>query len=69
MEELLKQLVGKKIDVSCGATAIFRGKVDKVNDGVLCLVDEDLNTVFLAIEKIASVSECKENAGRPGFIG
>ncbi len=69
MEELLKKLVGKRIDISCGSTAIFRGRVEKVNDGVLFLVDEDANTVFLAIEKIASVSECKDNSGRPGFIG
>lgn len=69
MEELLKQFVGKKIDVSCGATAIFRGTVQKVQDGVLFLVDEEAGGVFLTIDKIASVCECKDNSGRPGFVG
>lgn len=69
MEELLKQFVGKKIDVSCGATAVFRGLVKDVKGGVLFLVDEDDRAVFLAVEKIASVWECKDNSGRPGFIG
>lgn len=69
MEELLKQFVGKKIDVSCGAAAVFRGRVDAVKDGVVYLVDDDDRNVFLAVEKIASVCECKDNSGKPGFIG
>lgn len=69
MEELLRQFVGKKIDVSCGSSAIFRGRVQDVKAGVLSLVDEDARTVFVAIEKIASVCECSDTTGRPGFIG
>ena len=69
MEELLRQFVGKKIDVSIGTTAVFRGRVQDASGGVVALVDDDERTIFLAIEKIASVCECKDNAGRPGFIG
>jgi hypothetical protein len=69
MEELLKQFVGKKIDVSCGGSAVYRGRVQDVRDGVLFLVDEDERAIYLSIGKIASVCECKDNAGRPGFVG
>ena len=61
--------MGKKIDVSLGATAVFRGSVKHVNEGILSLVDEDDRDIFIAVEKIASVCECKDNAGRPGFVG
>ena len=69
MEELLKQFVGKKIDVSCGGAAVFRGSVKGARDGILSLVDEDERDIFIAAEKIASVCECKDNSGRPGFVG
>ena len=32
MEELLKQLMGKKIDVTCGTNAAFRGDVIDVKE-------------------------------------
>ena len=41
MEELLNQLLGKKIDVTCGTNATFRGDVVDVKAGVLYLRDED----------------------------
>lgn len=69
MEELLKQFIGKKIDVSCGGAAVFRGGVKDVGKGILSLVDEDDREVFIAVEKIASFCECKDNSGRPGFVG
>lgn len=69
MEELLRKFVGKKIDVSCGSSAVFRGSVEEVNAGVLYLLDEDDRKVFLAVDKIASVCECSDSGGRPGFIG
>ena len=69
MEELLKQFVGKRIDVSCGSTAVFRGLVKDVRDGILSLVNEDERDVFIAVDKIASVCECKDNSVRPGFVG
>ncbi len=69
MEELLKSLMGKKVDISCGASAAFRGDVVDVKDGVLYLRDEDEKVAYVAIDKIALISEVKENANRPGFLG
>jgi hypothetical protein len=69
MEELIKRLTGKKIDVSCGSGAILRGEVVEVRDGVLFLRDEDEKSAYVAIDKIATVYECSDAVTRPGFIG
>jgi hypothetical protein len=69
MEELLRQLRGKKIDVTCGTNAAFRGDVVDVKDGVLFLRDEDEKVAYVAIDKIAVIYEVTEHATRPGFIG
>ena len=69
MEELLKQLMGKKVDVSSGSNATFSGEVVDVKGGVLYLRDEDEKVAYLAIDKIAIVCEAQENQSRPGFIG
>lgn len=68
MEELLNSLKGKKVDVSCGANAAFRGDVIDVRSGVLFLRDEDEKVAYVAIDKIAVVSEVTANAVRPGFV-
>jgi hypothetical protein len=69
MEELLNQLLGKKIDVTCGTNAAFRGDVVDVKSGVLYLRDEDDRVAYVAIDKIAVVYEIKDQPHRPGFIG
>ena len=69
MEELIKGLTGKKIDVSCGPGAVLRGEVIEVKDGVLYLRDEDDKSAYVAIDKIATVYECADTVSRPGFIG
>jgi len=69
MEELIKNLTGKKIDVSCGSGAMLRGEVIEVRNGVLYLRDEDEKAAYVAIDKIATVYECSDAASRPGFIG
>jgi hypothetical protein len=68
MEEILEQLIDKKIDVSCGSTAVFRGRLQSVTGGVLCIVDEDDRNIYIAVDKITAVCECRENSGRPGFV-
>jgi hypothetical protein len=68
MEELLTQLLGKKIDVTCGTNAAFRGDCVDVKSGVLYLRDEDGNVAYVAIDKIAVVHEIKDAQSRPGFI-
>ena len=69
MEELIKRLVGKKVDVSCGSGAMLRGEVMEVREGVLYLRDEDEKSAYVAIDKIATVYECSDALSRPGFIG
>ncbi len=68
MEELLRQLLSKKIDVTCGTNAAFRGDVIDVKSGVLYLRDEDDKVAYVAIDKIAVVYECTDQHSRPGFI-
>ncbi|MFN0138959.1 MAG: MM0924 family protein [Pyrinomonadaceae bacterium] len=68
MEELLNQLLGKKIDVTCGTNAAFRGDVVDVKAGVLYLRDEDDRVAYVSIDKVAVIYECKENHPRPGFV-
>jgi hypothetical protein len=69
MEEIIRRLTGKKIDVSCGPGTVLRGEVIEVKDGVLYLRDEDDKSAYVAIDKIATVYECSDSAVRPGFIG
>jgi hypothetical protein len=69
MEELIKRLTGKKIDVSCGPGAMLRGEVIEVRDGVLYLKDEDGKSAYVAIDKVATVYECADTISRAGFIG
>ena len=68
MEELLKQLMGKKVDVACGTNAAFRGDVIDVKNGVVYLRDEDDKVAYVAIDQIAVVFEIKEHLSRPGFV-
>ena len=69
MEELIRSLVRKKVDVSCGSGAMLRGEVIEVRNGVLYLRDEDQKSAYVAIDKIATIYECADSASRPGFIG
>ena len=68
MEELLKNLLGKKIDITCATNATFRGDVVDVKSGVLYLRDEEDKVAYVAVDKIAVVYECKDHQSRPGFI-
>ncbi len=69
MEEFLKQLMGKKIDVAYGTGAAVRGDVVDVKEGVLFLRDEEDKVAYVAIGRIAVVWEVKEHQTRPGFVG
>ena len=69
METLLKSLMGKQIDVTCGTNAAFRGDVVDVHEGVLYLRNENDRVAYVAVDKIAVVFECKESVSRPGFLG
>jgi hypothetical protein len=69
MEEFLKQLMGKNIDVTCGSNATFRGDVIDVKNGILYLRDETERVAYVAVDKIALIYEVKQHASRPGFVG
>jgi hypothetical protein len=69
MEKLLSSLIGRNVDVGCGTSAVFRGEVVSVDEGVLHLRDEEAKVTFIAVEKISSVSERSDTHLRPGFIG
>lgn len=68
MEELVKGLTGKKIDITCGTMAVYRGEVVEVRDGVVQLRDDDERTIFIAVKKISTVIEAADSSHRPGFI-
>ena len=61
--------MGKKVDVSCGGSATFRGDVVYVKNGVLYLRDESEQVGYISIDKIALINECKDTQSRPGFLG
>ena len=68
MEEFLKQLMGKKIDISCGQSSTVRGDVVDVKNGVLYLRDENDRVAYVSIDRVAIVWEVQEHHTRPGFV-
>ena len=68
MEALLTELSGKKIDVNCGSNVMYRGEIVSIEGGILKLKNDDDRDVFIAVDKIAAVTECSDLSSRPGFI-
>ncbi len=68
MEEFLKQLMGKKVDIAFGSTATVRGDIVDVKNGVLYLRDEEEKVAYVAIERIAVIREADDSQSRPGFV-
>jgi preprotein translocase subunit YajC len=68
MEQLLSKLVGHEIDVVCSGAISLRGKVTKVEDGVLQLKDDDDEICYIAINKIVAVWEKRDKDRHPGFV-
>ncbi|MEZ5305792.1 MAG: MM0924 family protein [Pyrinomonadaceae bacterium] len=68
MEDFLKQLMGKKVDISCGTSAVVRGDIVDVKDGILYLRDDEDKVAYAVIEKIAFVWEVKSGDTRAGFL-
>jgi hypothetical protein len=68
MEELLTQLMGKQIDVSCGTSAVVRGDVVDVKKGLLYLRDDEDKVTYVLIEKICYVWEVKDAEPKAGFV-
>lgn len=68
MREFLSKMVGRKVDVFCGGAVSVRGEVLKVEGGVLHLKDEEGQTCYVAIDRIAVVWEAREGEKRAGFV-
>lgn len=69
MNELLSQMIGRRIDIFCNGASSLRGQVIKINGGVLHLKDHDEQMCYVAIDKIATVWEVRDdNERRAGFI-
>ena len=47
MEDFLSKLIGRKIDIFCGAGSSLRGEVLKVEMGVLHLRDDEHRAGFM----------------------
>ena len=68
MKELLLDLIGKKVDLYCGASASLRGEVIKVEDEVLHLRDTEDKMCFVSLDKIIVVWEAPDEEHRAGFV-
>jgi hypothetical protein len=68
MEEILRQFIGKQIDVAFGAQGVVRGDVIDIKNGILTLEDEHKRTLYVVADKIHVVWESKDTVTRPGFV-
>jgi hypothetical protein len=68
MREVLTKMVGKKVDIFCGGASSLRGKVVKVEENVVHLVDEDDHMFYVAIERVVVVNEAREREKNAGFV-
>lgn len=68
MEELLKGLIGKKLDINAGAGSMFNGELKSVENGIAVLLNDDDQTLYMSISHIRAVTESNSSQSRPGFI-
>lgn len=68
MHQFLSTMIGKKVDVFCGAVSSVHGEVVKVEDGVLHLRDSEQRMCFVQIDKINVVWDARDEEHRAGFV-
>ena len=68
MRELLSKMIDRDVDVVCTGTSSLRGKIVKVEEGVVQLKDDDDNVCYVAIDKIIAVWERRDRDRHPGFV-
>ena len=68
MRDLLSSLIDHEVDVVCTGTSSLRGRIIKVEEGVLQLKDDDDNVCYVAIDKITAVWEKRDKDRHPGFV-
>ena len=68
MQDVLSRLIGRRVDLRCAGAVSLRGEVVRLEGGVLLLKDEDGETCYVAVDKIAVVWEAKDSEHRAGFV-
>lgn len=68
MEELLVQMIGKKVDIGFVTSAVYRGDIVALSGGVVQIKDVDAKVINIAIDKIATLCECDDNQHKLGFV-
>lgn len=68
MQELLLKMIDREVDVVCAGASSLRGRIIKVEDGVVILKDENDNVCYVATDKIVAVWEKRDKDRHPGFI-
>jgi len=68
MRELLSKMIDREVDVVCTGTSSLRGKIVRVEEGVVQLKDDDDNVCYVAIDKIIAVWERRDRDRHPGFV-
>ncbi len=68
MEDFLREMLNRRVDVHCVGAIRLRGEVAKVDAGVLHLKDEEDQMCYIATDKIAVVIEARERESRAGFL-
>lgn len=68
MNELLSKMIDREVDVVCAGASSLRGKIVKVEAGVLQLRDDGENDCYVAIDKIVAVWERRDKDRHPGFV-
>jgi len=68
MHELLSKMIDREVDVVCAGASSLRGKIVKVEAGVLQLRDDGDNDCYIAIDKIVAVWEKRDKDRHPGFV-
>jgi hypothetical protein len=61
-------MIDREVDVVCAGASSLRGKIVKVEAGVLQLRDEGDNDCYVAIDKIVAVWEKRDKDRHPGFV-
>jgi len=69
MEEFLRSFEGKKVDIYCGASSFFSGRLEETGGPVISLTDSDDRKIHIAAEKVIAIRESFEAHSKPGFIG
>ncbi|HJZ81069.1 MAG TPA: MM0924 family protein [Pyrinomonadaceae bacterium] len=68
MRELLAKMIDREVDVVCTGASSLRGRIVKVEEGVVQLKDDADNICFVAIDKIVAVWEKRDKDRHPGFV-